>query len=221
MPTRRSSMVPRPVTRPPAGPTCTSTGRAIGGLVGFAPENTLPGFELALDLGVDTLELDVHFTADDQVVVWHDPIIDPTKCEGEGVGRRVRDLEALALRSLRCASNPDASTFSDQTADPGVVAGDDYGIVTLSDLFGFVEEYSRSADKTPEQRMGGGDGAVQCGNKTAARRSGGDRRRIRRPGHGFVRAGHRRGRRRGRGGGADHRAELRPSIAVVDRRRTS
>jgi glycerophosphoryl diester phosphodiesterase len=37
------------------------------------PENTLPAFERAVELGVDALEMDVHMTRDDQLIVTHDP----------------------------------------------------------------------------------------------------------------------------------------------------
>ena len=37
------------------------------------PENTLPAFERAVELGVDALEMDVHLTRDDQLIVTHDP----------------------------------------------------------------------------------------------------------------------------------------------------
>lgn len=40
-----------------------------------APENTLPGFSLALTQGADAIELDVHGTADGVVVVHHDPSV--------------------------------------------------------------------------------------------------------------------------------------------------
>src|SRR5262245_43512355 len=40
---------------------------------GLRPENTLPAFANALDIGVDTLELDIAVTADGAVVVSHDP----------------------------------------------------------------------------------------------------------------------------------------------------
>jgi glycerophosphoryl diester phosphodiesterase len=38
----------------------------------LAPENTLPAFGLAARLGADAFELDVHLTADGEVVVFHD-----------------------------------------------------------------------------------------------------------------------------------------------------
>jgi glycerophosphoryl diester phosphodiesterase len=40
-----------------------------------ARENTLPSFSLALDAGADGVELDVHATRDDVVVVNHDPTL--------------------------------------------------------------------------------------------------------------------------------------------------
>jgi glycerophosphoryl diester phosphodiesterase len=48
------------------------------GASGLAPENTLPSFALAVTLGADYLELDVHATADGEIVVLHDPVVDRT-----------------------------------------------------------------------------------------------------------------------------------------------
>ena len=42
------------------------------GARGLAPENTIPGFETALRIGVSTLELDLAMTQDDVLVVSHD-----------------------------------------------------------------------------------------------------------------------------------------------------
>jgi glycerophosphoryl diester phosphodiesterase len=42
----------------------------------FFPENTMPAFESAYDLGVDVIETDVHITADNEVVIWHDSSLD-------------------------------------------------------------------------------------------------------------------------------------------------
>src|SRR5512140_3306235 len=51
---------------------------------GLAPENTLPAFLSARDdWGADMIELDVHLTADGQVVVIHDPTVDRTT-DGSG-----------------------------------------------------------------------------------------------------------------------------------------
>jgi glycerophosphoryl diester phosphodiesterase len=44
---------------------------------GLMPENTIPAFIKALDLGVDVLELDVVISKDKQVVVSHDPFFNP------------------------------------------------------------------------------------------------------------------------------------------------
>jgi glycerophosphoryl diester phosphodiesterase len=39
------------------------------------PENTLPSFERALELGADALETDLHRTADGRIVLSHDPTL--------------------------------------------------------------------------------------------------------------------------------------------------
>src|SRR6185437_5019728 len=47
------------------------------GARGLFPENTLEGFTATLALGVPMIELDVAVTADDIVVVSHDPLLNP------------------------------------------------------------------------------------------------------------------------------------------------
>ena len=47
------------------------------GARGLFPENTLAGFAGARAIGVDTIELDVAMTADNVVVVSHDPALNP------------------------------------------------------------------------------------------------------------------------------------------------
>lgn len=46
------------------------------GASGYAPENTLEAFELAVSQGADGVELDVHLTRDKQLVVAHDEHLD-------------------------------------------------------------------------------------------------------------------------------------------------
>ena len=58
------------------------------GCRGLRPENTLLAFLHALELGVDVLELDVVVSADKQVVVSHEPWLNPAICLGPA-GERV------------------------------------------------------------------------------------------------------------------------------------
>jgi len=48
------------------------------GICAKYPENTLPSFEAAIDLGVDLIEFDVNLTKDGELVVIHDNTIDRT-----------------------------------------------------------------------------------------------------------------------------------------------
>jgi len=52
------------------------------GTRGLRPENTLPAFAKALEIGVDTLELDTNVTRDDVVVVMHDTRLNPDVARG-------------------------------------------------------------------------------------------------------------------------------------------
>ena len=47
------------------------------GARGLLPENTIPSFKKAIDLGVQTIELDVVISKDKKVVVSHDPYFNP------------------------------------------------------------------------------------------------------------------------------------------------
>ncbi|WP_299700019.1 glycerophosphodiester phosphodiesterase family protein [uncultured Pontibacter sp.] len=47
------------------------------GARGLMPENTVPAMLKAIELGVTTLEMDAHITRDKQVVLSHDPFINP------------------------------------------------------------------------------------------------------------------------------------------------
>ncbi|MFQ5592620.1 MAG: glycerophosphodiester phosphodiesterase [Anaerolineae bacterium] len=64
-----------------------------------APENTLPAFQQALDMGVDGIELDVQLSRDGQLVVIHDFTLERTT-NGRG---RVRDHTAGELAQLEIA----------------------------------------------------------------------------------------------------------------------
>ena len=50
------------------------------GARGLLPENTIPGMMKALELGVTTIEMDVVITADKQVLISHEPWMNPGIC---------------------------------------------------------------------------------------------------------------------------------------------
>lgn len=50
------------------------------GARGLAPENSIPGFIMAVEMGVTTLELDLVVSGDNQLVVSHEPYFSPHFC---------------------------------------------------------------------------------------------------------------------------------------------
>jgi glycerophosphoryl diester phosphodiesterase len=64
------------------------------GASGYAPENTMAAFEKALEMGTEGIELDVHMTADGEIVVIHDHTVDRTS-DGKGM------VGALTLEEIR------------------------------------------------------------------------------------------------------------------------
>ena len=54
------------------------------GAAAYAPENTLPSFELAAEMKADGCETDVHFSKDGKIMVLHDAKIDRTS-NGQGL----------------------------------------------------------------------------------------------------------------------------------------
>lgn len=66
------------------------------GAAGMAPENTLLSVKKALECEVDRVEIDVHLSADNHVVVIHDETVDRTT-NGKG---RIRDLNYSEIRKL-------------------------------------------------------------------------------------------------------------------------
>jgi glycerophosphoryl diester phosphodiesterase len=71
-------------------------GFAHRGASARAPENTLEAFRLAVEAGAGGLELDVHMTLDNEIVVVHDATVERTT-EGSGV---VAEMKLDELRAL-------------------------------------------------------------------------------------------------------------------------
>ena len=116
------------------------------GARGLAPENTLPAFARALEIGVTTLEFDTGITADDAVIVAHDRRLNPDITRGPddlwiaSPGPLVRDLSLAALRRYDVgAIRPDTSyakSFAQQQAMPGLRMPTLRELVALTELRG-------------------------------------------------------------------------------------
>ena len=70
------------------------------GASSYAPENTFAAYDKALAMGVDHVELDVHYTSDGHIVVIHDDTVD---CTTNGSGP-VASHTLAQLRSLDAGS---------------------------------------------------------------------------------------------------------------------
>jgi glycerophosphoryl diester phosphodiesterase len=55
------------------------------GASGYAPEHTIPAYDLALEQGADYIEIDLQMTADGVLVAMHDDTLDRTATAPEGV----------------------------------------------------------------------------------------------------------------------------------------
>ncbi len=87
------------------------------GCRGLMPENTIPAFLKALDLGVTTLEMDVVITKDQQVILSHEPFLSHEICQTAD-GREITEeteqsynLYHMAYQDVQkcdCGSKPHA-----------------------------------------------------------------------------------------------------------------
>lgn len=83
------------------------------------PENTLPGFRHAIEVGADYIELDVAVTKDDVLVISHDLELNPAICKGpDGLSSVVRQLTVAETKQFDCGWKANAS-FPSQRALPG------------------------------------------------------------------------------------------------------
>jgi glycerophosphoryl diester phosphodiesterase len=87
---------------------------AHGGLIAAGTANSLRAIRAAVALGVDMVEVDIHRTADDRLVLWHDPtfpigdahipiaemVLERLRCIDIGNGERIIEL-ADALDAVR------------------------------------------------------------------------------------------------------------------------
>ena len=112
------------------------------GARGLAPENTLPAFQKALELGVNTLECDMAITRDGVVVVHHDLWLNPDTTrgpDGQWLDKRGPAIAELTYAELQRydvgrlkPGTEYAKAFPDQQAVDGT------RVPRLADLFDLV-----------------------------------------------------------------------------------
>ena len=117
------------------------------GARGLLPENTIPAFLRALSYPeVTTLELDVVISADDRVIVSHDPYMEPTICqtpEGDSITGQIslRKLTATEIATYDCGIRPHPR-FPEQSRRPATKP-------TLAAVFAAVDRYCVQQDRPP------------------------------------------------------------------------
>jgi len=71
------------------------------------PENSIPAFLRAIELGADAIELDVHATSDGVIIVHHDPVVN-----ARGAARtRIADLSAAEINRFPLAHGVEIPTL--------------------------------------------------------------------------------------------------------------
>ena len=119
------------------------------GARGLAPENTLAGFERGLEIGVDSLEMDVAVTAERVVVVSHDPALNPAITRDAagrwlaGRGPLIGSLSYDELRTFDVGRIDPASTYARRFPDQ--VPRDGERVPTLAAVFARVKALGADA----------------------------------------------------------------------------
>ena len=112
------------------------------------PENTLPSFELALKLGVTTLELDIAITSDGVLAVHHDRTLNPDITRDasgrflEGRGPAIHTLTWAQLQTYDVGRIRPGSDYARQFPEQKPLDGT--RIPRLSDVFDLVKRVGDS-----------------------------------------------------------------------------
>src|SRR3954469_17839613 len=113
------------------------------GTRGLAPENTLPAFRKAIEIGVTTLELDTNVTREGFVVIGHDTAINPdiARVDGQWLSARgpaIHDLTWEELQRYDIGRIDPRSAYAKRYPDQVPADGTRYS--RLADLFAMVRE---------------------------------------------------------------------------------
>lgn len=112
------------------------------GAAGLMPENTLSGFKKAMEIGVDAIEVDVHLTSDNVLIVTHDYRLNPAMtrdAQGNWVKARplVKDLTLAKVQSYDVGKLKPLTEYAQRYPKRKSVEGE--RIPTLRDVIKLVK----------------------------------------------------------------------------------
>ncbi|RXM46519.1 glycerophosphodiester phosphodiesterase family protein [Flavobacterium sp. YO64] len=110
------------------------------GAKAYEPENTLQAFQKALDLNSDGIELDVHLSSDEQIIVIHDETIDRTT-NGKGL---VNSFSLAELKSFLIDGKyqiPTLNEVFDLVDKKCLINIELKGLATPNKVVALIEEY--------------------------------------------------------------------------------
>jgi glycerophosphoryl diester phosphodiesterase len=118
------------------------------GCAGLAPENTLAAFAGAFSLGVDAVEMDVHLTADGEVVIYHDSKL-KTEITRTADGQWLKEpAPAIRNLSLKQVKSYDVGRLKPRTGYawryPHQKPADGQRIPTLKEVFALARKMGNS-----------------------------------------------------------------------------
>ncbi|MBD7985210.1 glycerophosphodiester phosphodiesterase [Sporosarcina sp. Sa2YVA2] len=102
------------------------------GASAYEPENTIPSFELAKNLGSDYIELDVHLTKDDKLVIMHDKDVKRTT-ESKG---KIKNHTLAELKELTADEDKDGKVAASAQKEA-------YDIPTLQEVLAQMTDETR------------------------------------------------------------------------------
>ncbi len=114
------------------------------GARGLAPENSIPGWKKALEIGVDTIECDLAVTKDDVLVVHHDLRLNPDTTRGAdgkwlaAAGPTIQELSFAELQQYDIGRLQAGTRYANEFPDQQAVDGT--RIPKLADLFELVNQ---------------------------------------------------------------------------------
>ena len=125
----------------------------------YFPENTLPAFKSAAELGVDCIETDVHLTSDGQCIIWHDDTLEKLTDDNGLISDKSYE-ELLTLNAGNMFSRDNGRTFPFRGKDVTIATLDEvlkalphmrFNVDLKDDNIELVKEFSRVVRKNKAQ----------------------------------------------------------------------